>query len=125
MSYNIDNIDIVSMDGFCITRSALQDLAEKLSGEDVHPPEGNFIDGFLEGSGCENVRGMLFAERIDWTGEGSGHTFDEFKECLKSFNGTADMVLTWEGGDSHSGLRVRNGKVTEHEIVMALGKEKP
>jgi hypothetical protein len=31
--------------------------------------------------------------------------------------------MCWEGGDSHSGLRVVDGKVTEHEVEFKLGAE--
>ena len=37
--------------------------------------------------------------------------------------GTVEVIFTWESGDSHSGLRIVDGKVTKHEVVMALGKE--
>lgn len=62
-------------------------------------------------------------KRIDWQGEGSGHTFDMLLAALKFFRGSADLVLCWEGGDSFSGLRVKDGRVTQHEVIMTLGAE--
>lgn len=34
-----------------------------------------------------------------------------------------DLVICWEGGDSYTGLRVVDGKVTRHKVVMGLGEE--
>lgn len=121
MSYNIDSIDIVTSDGFCIPRPKLEALRIAL-GENA--PDGCLFAADWPADSCEDIRGMLFVQRIDWSGEGSGYTFDNFKAALASFLGSADLVLTWEGGDSHTGLRLVNGKVTEHEVVMALGKER-
>jgi hypothetical protein len=67
--------------------------------------------------------------RFPWGGAGSGwatqstHGKSTLEKILAKTKGDADIVLTWEGGDSHSGVRVRDGKITWHEVVMALGEE--
>ena len=38
------------------------------------------------------------------------------------FLGSVDLLILWDGYGP-SGLRLHNGVVTEHEVVMALGKE--
>ncbi len=48
---------------------------------------------------------------------------EQLYEALSHTTGSADLLLTWEGGDSHTGIRVVNGKVTKHEVVFALGDE--
>ena len=35
--------------------------------------------------------------------------------------GSADIVYTWERGEYFTGVRVVDGVVTRHEVVMALG----
>ena len=121
MSYNIDSIDIVASEGFAIPKPLL--LALLAEHAESHFPESSILTESWVNS-CEDFRGMLFPKRVHWCGEGSGSTLEIFKKCLAKFFGRVDLILTWEGGDSHSGLRLLNGKVTEHEVVMALGKEK-
>lgn len=124
MSCNIISIDTIDCDAFCITRPNLDEIRKTLRAKAIHWPEGSiFADDWMK-TGCDEVRGMLFVKRFEWRGEGSGYTFDALKAVvLPAFHGSADMVLSWEGGD-HSGLRLLNGKVTEHEVIFALGKER-
>ena len=122
MSYNSGTIDIVSSEGFCIPRTKWDALVRKFADE---APESSCLSEDWVRDSTEEHRGMLFVNRIRWQGEGSGHSWDIFvKDVLPAFLGTADLVVTWERGDSHSGLRLLNGKVTEHELTMALGEEK-
>lgn len=90
-------------------RSRFEELAEKYAND--APDDSVFDDDWNVGCG------------VWWQGEGSGSSFDALKDVLSSFDGEADLVLTWEGGDSHTGLRLRNHVVTEHEVAFALGKE--
>lgn len=121
MSYNIDSIDILASDGFCIPRPKLEALRKEL-GDEV--PECSVVsEHFI--NDCEEFRGMLFPKRFEWSGEWSGNSFDVLRDrVLPAFLGSVDLAITWEGGDSHSGLRLVNGVVTEHEMTMALGKER-
>lgn len=59
-----------------------------------------------------------------WQSTWSGNSFDVLKErILPATRGSADIVYTWEGGEFHTGIRVRDGVVTEHEVVFALGEK--
>lgn len=122
MSYNIGSIDIVASEGFAITRPQLTALISAYADQ---APEASFCSEDWPARCCEEHRGMLFVKSIDWSGEGSGRGFDFFKDALTKFLGSADLILTWEDGDSHSGIRLLNGQVTEHEVVMALGPVRP
>jgi hypothetical protein len=129
VSYNIDSIDIIHRsDDFGIRRSVLFGL--ELVEDDM--PESNVIDQLMEvGSHTvikdaeDDGRDLLSPKGYGlwWYGEGSGRSEDKLKAVLAAFEGEVDLVLTWEGGDTHSGLRLRDGVVTEHEVVMALGEE--
>lgn len=60
---------------------------------------------------------------FEWQGEGSGPTYETLKTVLAAFHGEADLLLTWCGGHSHSGLRLRDHAVTEHFVTMKLVQE--
>ena len=120
MSYNIDHVEIVASDGFCISRPQLEALRD--STPEDKQPESSFLDESFE-KHCDEFRGMLFPKCFWWTGEGSGYTADSLPGLLAKFSGSCDLVITWEGGDSHSGLRLRNGVVTKHKVVLGLGDE--
>lgn len=122
MSYNIDSIVIVASDGFLIDRETLLALEKEL-GEDSLPEIELFDQArqsMRSGAQFWHPTGALW-----WRGEGSGHAYDAFVDkVLPRFHGSADLVLTWEGGDHFEGLRLKDGKVTKHEVVMSLGAEK-
>ena len=111
MSYNIDSVETVYSKDFEIGPT-FEEMAAKYA--DAAPEISVFRDDW-------NIR-YGFA----WSGIGSGMRAaqEALPEVLSSFNGEVDLILTWEGGDSFSGLRLRNHKVTKHDVVMTLGKEK-
>lgn len=126
MSYNVTAIDIVASEGFAIPRSLWRELALGPNSKPELTPEISFLDpDWPNGEDCEEIRGILFVKRICWDGEGSGHTWDFFKEALAKFIGRADLIVIWEGGDSQSGIRLMNGKVTTHKVISVLGDEVP
>jgi hypothetical protein len=56
-----------------------------------------------------------------WYGEGSGRALETLTEkILPATLGSADILFTWEGGDSHSGLIVNEGKVIEADVIFSL-----
>lgn len=59
-----------------------------------------------------------------WSGDGSGESVacGAWVKFLGFTRGKADIVLVWEGGESMTGYRVENGKVTEHDVVLTLGR---
>lgn len=118
MSTNINSIEILSSEGFCISRPAWQEMRNTQDFPDV-----SFLEESWPKRCCDEIRGMLFVNRFSWSGEASGFLFDKLKEFLSRFHGRVDLVLTWEGGNGASGLRLLNGKVTEHKVVQALGDE--
>lgn len=72
-----------------------------------------------------SLRDELRASKFWWSGECSGGTWEEtfLPKIAPKIRGTIEAVVTWEGGDSHTGLRIRDGKVTEPEVVMTLVAE--
>lgn len=120
MSYNIDSVDIVASDGFRIARAEWEALAEE---NEADLPEISFLDDQWATDCCVPDGEFLVPKRMWWSGEGSGHSEELFMSLLASFKGNADLVLTWEGGDSFSGLRLVDSVVTEHKVTMSLGEQ--
>lgn len=82
--------------------------------------ESNFITE-RGGTLPSNVAGELLIAKMWWSGEGSGSGLTVLQnEILPLTLGHADILLTWEEGDSFSGLRVEDGKVTECDVVQTL-----
>lgn len=133
MSYNIDTIKVVAADCFRISREHFDAMRLELSKDD-RVPEGNVFEQLLPEDGrlhdhnhiTAHGDGWSFSDGASfwWYGEWSGHCLDALKELLAEFAGSADLVVCWEGGDSFLGLRVKDGYVTEHEVVQALGKRR-
>lgn len=63
--------------------------------------------------------------RFAWHGDDSGNAFSDgrFKDLVALMEGEADLVLNWEG-EALCGVRIRNGKFTECEVVTTLAPEK-
>lgn len=108
MSYNVDRVEILESKRFRIKKSVL--LAYEDRDDDL--PESNFVWAALSASKNTDAGEDVLLETLEWTGVGSGHSWDLFLEILEKTEGFADIVTTWEGGDSVTGLRVRNGQVT-------------
>ena len=114
MSYNIDSIDILKQDNFTISPERFSTLVQEHSDD--------LAEGFP--TRYNDLCKAIGDGRFWWYGEGSGSGYDTLVNVVLSlFTGSADLLLCWEGGDSYSGLRVSNGKVTKHVIEMTLGKE--
>lgn len=116
MSYNIDNIETLKST-LRISR-ANADKANELDLSETNPT---------------NWPGLVFGEdgyaniyAFHWSGEGSGRAWrDTAPAFVKLLEGDADLILTWEGGDSHSGVRIRSGEMRECEVIMTLAPEDP
>jgi hypothetical protein len=56
-----------------------------------------------------------------WYGEGSCGTYPEIiEEFAADLKGEADILFIWESGEV-SGIRIKNGKATEHQVIMSFG----
>jgi len=117
MSYNITGSKIVKASkDFYITKAKLEELRAQY-GEDECLPESNFLDPGWERH--QIVKGdKVYPKYLWWSG--TGYAEDLLKKILPAFNGSVDLVLIWEGGDSISGLRLKDGKVTKHEVGYVL-----
>lgn len=132
MGYRIDSVEILTSSGFGIRASVLADLMEQDDGDggfdrpdgwpEIGPHENDELMKRLR-IAMKKGRGgdLLLLDRVHWSGEGASDD-EPLRDFLGSTEGSADLLLTWAGGDSHTGLRVVAGRVTEHKVVMVLGE---
>ena len=118
MSFNVGHIEILTWEGVKMLKRDLRRFAKGDHAESSflyeHADCDADADGFVE----------IDREKFWWSGEGSGSSWEHFiKKIAPKIRGTIEAVVTWEDGDSHTGLRIVDGKVTEPDVVMALAPE--
>lgn len=111
MSYNVDSTEIISGE----LRMDPVKAAWFVANHAADLPECEFLTEHAKrGPEIESLANAW------WYGEGSGSSWKLYLEALALTEGAAEIVATWEGGDSFSGLRVRNGVVTEMDVKFTL-----
>jgi hypothetical protein len=94
----------------------------------VKYPECNFIDEHYGQAGqiawADKLGGArIELENFEWSGEGSGRSYEILeKEIVPLIWGNLEVLITWEGGDSHSGLIVEDGKIVDSEVEIKIKK---
>jgi hypothetical protein len=126
MSTNIDSVRVIWQAEFRIRGDVLAELIDAF--EDKFP-EDCFLNDLVPG-GDRPWNSEWSPERWypivhpNWTGEGSGHTWEILLDkVLPRTMGSADLIFCWEGGSDFSGIRVRDGTVTKHEVIQTLGEQ--
>lgn len=127
MSYNIDDVKIVS-GKLVFPVTAFKAMRKFARDHDYKLPEGCFLtqyEGNYDEDADENFEFSPDDEdegTIGWHGGKSGSAYHDglFKEIIALSVGTADLVIIWEGGDSTTGLRVKDGKVKEVKVKQQL-----
>jgi len=117
MSYDIDSVEYLTTGRLVINRARGAALRTKHLND---LPEGCFLTDPSAGRDSTDLPGFIVIEKPWWYSEGSGRSLGVFKAILAETLGSADLLLTWAGGDSHSGIRVNNGTVTEMDVIFAL-----
>lgn len=119
MSYNIDTVRLLETTDARIRLTDVDALLERLE-DDL--PEACFLRDLADKTPDEN--GMVEISDLDWSGEGSGKTFREnFPEVVPYIVGRVEAILVWEGGDSTTGLRIVDGKMTKPAVIQTLTPE--
>jgi hypothetical protein len=122
MSYNIDHIEPLGPLDLSIMAKDVVRLLRKYR-DDM--PESTFLDDLedmaLEALESDDPKRLLKLKHFWWSGECSGHAYEFLQETVAPLlHGRAELVFTWEGGDSVSGLIVDNGDVIECDVVQKL-----
>lgn len=119
MSARIDTVEILSSQDFSILLDRFEAIRDEIPGDSI--AEINPFELWPE-DGCEIRDGRLYPTRICWGGEGSYSTLEVFyNDLVAKFDGAADLLVHVEG--ALEGARLRDHKVTMHEVVVTLGNE--
>ena len=125
MSTNITGHEVLYSKDFGITGANLEKLYKGLKyDEDVaeicflsnlpHPFQKGYQKGILERDRFYKI------ETVEWAGSWSGRGYSTLTDKILPFtSGEADIVYYWEDG-APSGVRVRNGVVTNCDVVLTL-----
>lgn len=114
MSYNIDSTEIINLD---LAMKASDVLEFEDSG-----PECCFIEDMIEvAESMEDKTSLIKLPNFDWYGEGSGRSYSLLlEEIISKLVGTAEIIFFWEGGNSVSGLKIKDGKYKECDVKHIL-----
>ena len=120
MAYNIDHSFYIKGE----LKISVENARKLINEEDYSFPECNFLDDLqclLDANPELSDDEFLPIENFTFSGMSSGWRYDDvLKEIAPMFVGCADILFVWEGGDSFSGLRFENGKITEHNVRFVL-----
>lgn len=122
MSYNVDSTEVTRNDASMEARDVIT-LSEALEGE---LPEIHFLEDMAGAAQAALLAGeptrLIPLPNLHWSGEGSGYAFKNIliKRIASRIRGRIDTIFTWEGGDSFSGLVIRDGKSHECKVVRRL-----
>lgn len=121
MSYNCDNFKLKKLEGFRVpvasldknTRSGWQPSVTSVGGETLFQyMDCTMLIGIVESD-------WLHVRDMDCSGEGSGTIFSEtFEPAFADSMGELEAVMVWEGGDSISRFKVKNGVVETEQIEL-------
>lgn len=130
MGYDITHFRILKQDGFGVFPSDLPRLSECPTFWEDPPtePDTAKVDSYwqTDEAGFATLKPYnRFCELyFPWTGAGNGGLLHILRDViLPCFKGTAELLLTFEGGESYLGIRCDNGVVTEHDVELVLKKE--
>lgn len=115
MGTSIDRIHVLRG----LPRIAMADAAELLAEHEGQLPEECLLREVADKE--PDADGYVVIDRFLWRGEGSGNSYyDIFQpHVAPKIMGDVDAIVHWDGYDP-SGLRIRDGKVTEPRVLMDL-----
>lgn len=129
MSYNVTRIQVITLDATMDARTVVRFCREL----EADLPEQNLVSDHkrqaeeaLDHEETMDPAVAIPLRSFAWTGEGSGGRWWEevFKEKVApAIRGLVEAIIIWERGGHVSGLRIRDGVVTEPRVIMTLEEE--
>ncbi len=116
MAVNIRHVEILKSEGFCIGLEKWKQLKVELH---EYLAEVSLFDTAWLSQYSEVRDGLIYPKAIWWQSEGSGFFLDTLEDVLKAFDGTVDLVLTWDNGD-RTGYRLTDHELTEPRVQLEL-----
>lgn len=126
MSTKITTIEYLTPERLTITAEAIGLARMKLltkAGRMQLIPEDSFLNTHVHL--IADGHGNYKITDIGWTDDNAEY-LEHLATALSFTKGSADLLLVWEGARAmqpFTGLRVVDGSVTMHQVVMTLGAE--
>jgi hypothetical protein len=128
VSYNIDSTTEIKLDAWMYAKDVIKLLREH--GDGI--PECTFLNETNMQEEAERAledgkpKAKIKLPNFWWYGDGSGHAYEDvfLPHVAPLIHGHAEVIFTWEGGDSFTGLILDEGKVTECDVVQKLVPKK-
>jgi len=126
MSTKITKIEYLTEERLSITAEAIGQARMKLLAKGFGTrliPEDSFLN--TSQHLLSDKRGRYTIRDIGWTGD-NADWLEHLATALSFTTGSADLLLVWEGARAaqpFTGLRVVDGAVTMHQVVISLGAE--
>ena len=118
MSCNISHCETLKCDAWL----SVADVEEILNHEEDWLPEMNFMEKATPFQVAK--AGKYVIKEFTWCGTCSGHFWGTFiDDIAPRIKGTIEAVITWEGGESVRGLRIKDGKVSQPKVVVSLAED--
>ena len=125
MSYNVDSVEVKHNSASLRARDVIE------LHDDYDLPESCFLYEMYEPAKAALLDGeptrLMPIPNLRWHGKGSGHGVEDVleKEIAPRIRGRIDAILVWEGGDSITGISIRDGKyvtcAVEQRLVLPEG----
>lgn len=117
MSYNVSGVETL----VCEATIAAGDVI-RLRDWCGYLPEDCFLhDIKREAASLGGGDSRIAIKEFAWTGECSGNSWDFLRDTVaQCIRGRIEAIVTWEGGDSVSGLRIVDGVMTEPRVIRTL-----
>jgi len=128
MSYNIDSVTLISSARpLTMTREAVEKWRSRQDGDVPETFENTMSAAWAIAVLADRPidEAVDITKTFTWSGEWSGPTYNDgtLAEFAADTAGDASYLLTWEGGDSLTGLRIVDGKAYVHKLVTVLGEQ--
>jgi hypothetical protein len=126
MSYNIDHVGTPVLDAWLLAKDVVT-LHQECGGD---LPKSSFLEEMVEEAETAvfNNEGdkRIALPNFWWSDESSGNTYHQtlLLKVAPKIMGHVEVIFTWEGGDSHSGLIIKDGEVTECDVSQKLVPKK-
>jgi hypothetical protein len=120
MIYNVSSVRTLVLEASVVAR----DVALLIRKYNKDLPEHHFLKA-LDVPAFDSIESgephrQIPIKTFEWSGTWSGNSIETLKEIASYIHGRIDAVLTWEGGDYVSGLRIQDGEYTECDVQMTL-----
>lgn len=122
MGYNITSVKTLKLAAFM--RPA--DILRVLDRYARDLPEGTFLESMRKQAlnpicADHPEQTVIALPNLWWQGEGSGRAYEILtREIAPLILGEVHAIFTWEGGDSFSGMIIKDGVVTDCDVVQTL-----